>query len=109
MCCCCLLLLFPAILPATNPVLSAPRQLHEEEFGLDAVLLAEGGHVGAHCAVLAAASPFLKSLLLDATDHPAIISVTGRQGEARRAPRCFSLSFPLCLSPRLLLRLAARQ
>ncbi|XP_071550428.1 uncharacterized protein [Panulirus ornatus] len=55
----------------------AIRELHEEEFGLDAVLLAEGGHVGAHCAVLAAASPFLKSILLHATDHPAIISVTG--------------------------------
>ncbi|XP_069163920.1 mucin-2 isoform X2 [Procambarus clarkii] len=55
----------------------AIRELHEEEFGLDAVLLAEGGHVGAHCAVLAAASPFLKSLLLHANDHPAIISVTG--------------------------------
>ncbi|XP_042861007.1 uncharacterized protein LOC122246490 isoform X2 [Penaeus japonicus] len=55
----------------------AIRELHEEEFGLDAVLLAEGGHVGAHCAVLAAASPFLKTLLLHANDHPAIISVTG--------------------------------
>ena len=53
------------------------RELHEEQFGLDAVLLAEGGHVGAHCAVLAAASPFLKTLLLHAADHPAIISVTG--------------------------------
>lgn len=57
------------------------RELHEEEFGLDAVLLAEGGHVGAHCAVLAAASPFLKSLLLTTTDHPAIISVTGIESE----------------------------
>ncbi|KAK4299917.1 hypothetical protein Pmani_027846 [Petrolisthes manimaculis] len=55
----------------------AIRELHEEEFGLDAVLLAEGGHVGAHCAVLAVASPFLKSLLLTTTDHPAFISVTG--------------------------------
>ncbi|XP_068246646.1 uncharacterized protein [Palaemon carinicauda] len=55
----------------------AIRELHDEEFGLDAVLLAEGGHVGAHCAVLAAASPFLKTILLHANDHPAIISVTG--------------------------------
>ncbi|XP_045106770.1 uncharacterized protein LOC123501815 isoform X3 [Portunus trituberculatus] len=63
----------------------AIRELHEEEFGLDAVLLAEGGHVGAHCAVLAAASPFLKSLLLHATDHPAIISVTDTSLEALQA------------------------
>lgn len=55
----------------------AIRELHDEEFGLDAVLLAEGGHVGAHCAVLASASPFLKTILLHANDHPAIISVTG--------------------------------
>ncbi|KAK7072163.1 hypothetical protein SK128_024815, partial [Halocaridina rubra] len=66
----------------TNPrhdahLTHAIRELHDEEFGLDAVLLAEGGHVGAHCAVLAAASPFLKTILLHANDHPAIISVTG--------------------------------
>lgn len=78
-----LLLLLPPVpcasrRPFSKPCfLSFPRELHEEEFGLDAVLLAEGGHVGAHCAVLAAASPFLKSLLLHAADHPAIISVTG--------------------------------
>ncbi|CAL4112916.1 unnamed protein product [Meganyctiphanes norvegica] len=55
----------------------AIRELYQEEFGLDVVLLAEGGHVAAHCAVLAAASLFLKDLLLQDNDHPKIISVTG--------------------------------
>ncbi|CAL4136560.1 unnamed protein product [Meganyctiphanes norvegica] len=55
----------------------AIRELYQEEFGLDVVLLAEGGHVAAHCAVLAASSPFLKDLLLQDNDHTKIISITG--------------------------------
>lgn len=70
------------------------------------MLLGEGGHVGAHCAVLAAASPFLKSLLLAAADHPAIISVTGTYGTPPPPP----LPPSFLASPRpLLLSLAARQ
>ncbi|RXG58047.1 CXXC-type zinc finger protein 1 [Armadillidium vulgare] len=61
----------------TNHLMKYIRNLRKEEHGLDAILLCDGGHAKAHCCILACASPFLKKVLMESKEIPAMISLPG--------------------------------